>query len=140
MQDLLLFMGQEWLLFGLLLLLIYGFMKYESHRAGRMLNCTEVIRFTNDGKAVVIDIRDSESYQAGHISGAIHINSVDIDKRSQELEQYKQLSLIIVDKMGQLTAGTAKKLQALGYTTMRLSGGMMSWADNNLPVVKGLKK
>lgn len=135
MQDIFIFISEQWLLVSALLALIYLLIFRQSQMAGKALSCSEVTQMLNRDEAILVDIRDSKDFKQGHISGAIHILFSDIDKRSDELKKNDK-PLILVDKMGQMTTSAAKKFQQHGFSTLRLKGGIMEWQGNNLPLIK----
>lgn len=136
MTDFFVFVSEQWLLVSGFLLLLYAFIFYESHKAGKQVGHHEVTRLLNGGTGVVIDIRDGSEYRKGHIAGAIHIPFAEVEKRLGELESRRDKVLVIADKLGQHSANTAKALKRAGFDTRRLRGGMAEWADQNLPVVR----
>lgn len=46
---------------------------------------------TGKKKVVVIDVRDADSFKAGHIKGAVNIPYSDIETRFQELPKNRQI-------------------------------------------------
>jgi Rhodanese-related sulfurtransferase len=127
---------EEWLLCSLLAAVVVAFLILESRRGGTTVTHHQATRLINDGKAVLIDLRDSKEYKAGHIVDAINIPYASLNTRLDELEKHKSKQLIVVDKMGQHAGAAGRVLREKGYTVLRLQGGMMEWTQQNLPVVK----
>lgn len=77
-----------------------------------------------ENDAVVIDVRSSDEYNAGHIEDSINIpvdniTSVDYDKETV---------IIIYCATGVRSANAAKELINLGYTNVyNLDGGLINW-------------
>src|SRR5258708_6038186 len=98
MQDLILFLMKHWLLSGLFVIFLILILVEEVRSKG-LLNqliphaATQLI---NREQAVVIDIRDVDAFRSGHIVGAIHIPSADIERQMNKLNAYKDRPLIIV--------------------------------------------
>lgn len=136
MQDFLTFISEEWLLASGLMALIYLLIFRQSQTAGKTLSCHQVTQMLNSDEAILVDIRDAKDFKIGHISGATHILFSEIEKRASELKKKGDKPLILVDKMGQMTASAAKKFQERGFSTLRLKGGIMEWQSNNLPLIK----
>jgi len=130
------FVMEEWLLCSLLAAVVVAFLILESRRGGTTVTHHQATRLINDGKAVLIDLRDSKEYKAGHIVDAINIPYASLNTRLDELEKHKSKQLIVVDKMGQHAGAAGRVLREKGYTVLRLQGGMMEWTQQNLPVVK----
>lgn len=136
MSNFFTFISEQWLLISALLALLYLLIWRESRKSGQALSCMEATRMLNDNSAIIIDIRNKKEYTSGHILGAINISLSDIDKGINQVSKHKDKTLIITDKLGQYTSTAASKIQAHGFTTSRLKGGMTEWLSNNLPVVK----
>lgn len=130
------FVMQEWLLCSLLAAAVVAFLILESRRGGATVTHHQATRLINDGNAVLIDLRDSKEYKAGHIVDAINIPYASLNSRLDELEKHKSKQLIVADKMGQHAGTAGRILREKGFTVVRLQGGMMEWIQQNLPVVK----
>ncbi|QXI43650.1 rhodanese-like domain-containing protein [Pseudomonas wayambapalatensis] len=118
--------------FVLLILLLVN----EIRRGGQSLSNGQLTALVNAEKGVVIDIRPSKEYSAGHIVGALNIPQEKVVGRIAELEKHKEKTLIIVDAMGQQSGTVCRELLKAGFTAAKLSGGVSSWKADNLPLVK----
>ena len=137
MESLIVFLGQQWMLVGALMVCIMMLVFHDSKKAGATLSPQGAVNLINQQDAVVVDLRDAKDYKAGHIVNAINIPYNTFDKRASELEKYKDKPLVLVCKMGQHSGAIGKKLAAQGYTGVRrMSGGMMEWQNSSLPLVK----
>ncbi len=96
----------------------------------------EVTRALNNDEALLLDVRDSKEFSAGHITGAFNIPFAKLKDRFGELEKHKTKTIIVADKMGQQTGASVKLLAEAGFQAARLQGGMVDWQSQNLPVVK----
>jgi len=131
--DFLIFVSGQWLLVSLLLALVYVFLLLEHFKAGKPLSVHEVTRLLNDGEALVVDLREAKEYQAGHISGAIHVPFRQLAERASELD--RERTVILVDKLGQQAASAGRQLRRTGLRVNRLRGGMAEWQAQSMPVV-----
>jgi Rhodanese-related sulfurtransferase len=96
----------------------------------------ELIRLANHG-ALVLDIRTSDLYAAGHIAGARHMASDQILKAAEVLKKYKEKPVIVYDETGSLGAAAVRQLHAQGFTkAFNLRGGLAAWRAENLPLTK----
>lgn len=93
-----------------------------------------LVDMMNNEHAVIIDIRDQESYKMGHIIDAININPTDVDQN--KMNKYKNKPLVVVCAKGTQGQATVGKLKDLGFTAQLLNGGMVAWLDAELPTVK----
>lgn len=136
MSHFLIFLGQQWILVGILLVLVFLFIQTEIKRGGETISSHQLTTKVNREQAIVVDIRDAAEFKEGHIVDALHIPYSKFKERMVELEKHKTQPLIIVDKMGQYSGTIGKQLLDAGYTVFRLDGGMVEWRASNLPVVR----
>jgi len=134
--DFVVFLSEEWLLVGLLGVLVTAFMMLESKNGGQSLSVHEVTRLVNSGDGILLDVRDSKEFKAGHIVDALNIPHQKLAGSLDQLSKHKSKTIIVVDKMGQHAGASGKVLTENGYTVSRLKGGMAEWTGQNLPVVK----
>jgi rhodanese-related sulfurtransferase len=130
------FISEQWLLISLLIALLGALLMVESKRSGLSLDYHGVTRLLNKEEGMVLDLRDSKDFGAGHIVDAYNIPFAKLAERMTELEKYRSKTIILVDKMGQHTGAAARQLKEKGYITARMRGGMSEWTGQNLPVVK----
>ena len=131
------FIGNHYLLIGLFAALVFAFMVNEGKRGGDSITTNTLINLVNRDSAVILDVRDSKDFSAGHIVDAVNIPVSNFDKRAVELEKFKDRPIILVCKMGQHASGIGGKLKTLGFEKVhRLGGGMGEWSASSLPVVK----
>ena len=136
MTDFLIFVSEQWLLVSGFLLLLYVFIFYESHKAGKQLGHHEITQLLNSEEGVIVDVREHNEYKAGHVNGSINIPYTQLEKRIDELNAVKSKTIIVTDKVGQHSAAAARNLKKLGFETRRMRGGMNEWTGSSLPVVK----
>ncbi len=46
------------------------------------------------GEAVIVDVRPRESYEAGHLPGALHMSALEIEARAGELRRLGRLPIL----------------------------------------------
>lgn len=83
--------------------------------------------------SVVLDVREDDEWQAGHIDGALHIPMGDIPARLDELPEDGEL--VVVCRSGGRSARVVAWLVQNGYEAVNLEGGMGAWADAGRPLV-----
>jgi len=93
---------------------------------------------------VAVDVRDSGSYEAGHIKGAINIY---YDPTSDPMDRQMMLLALPMDKLvvtycdctdDASSAAIADELYKLGYDRDKvkiLSGGSLRWVERKYPLV-----
>ncbi len=131
------FVGNHFILVSMFVFLLVAFFVNEGKQGGASVSPSNLVNLVNKEGAVIVDVRDSKEFGAGHIVGAMNIPSATFDSRSAELAKYKDKPIVLVCKMGQHSSAIGRKLRSQGFENIRrLSGGMMEWSGNNLPVVK----
>ena len=135
-MDWFVFVSEQWVLVSLLAILVSALIVVERKRAGVQLSFHDATRLINGDTAVLVDLRESKDFSAGHIVDALNIPFAKLKDRAIELDKFKGKTVILVDKMGQQTGAGVKILSELGHDCARLQGGMMEWQNQNLPVVK----
>ena len=133
------FVVEQWMLVALLLALVVAFVTLEGKKGGKTVSYHEVSRMLNNETAILLDVRDTADYKAGHIIDAINIPHGSLTNRIGELDKYKDKQVIVTDKMGQHAGHAGKVLRDAGFETVRMKGGMMEWMAQKLPVIKASK-
>ena len=130
------FLAQQWILVAALATTLTMLMLHESRKAGPALSINEAVQLVNGDGGIFLDIREATDYARGHITDAVHIPAAALVKRSNELEKYRDKPVVVVCKMGQSAGPATKSLRAQGFSrAQKLSGGMMEWDSQKLPVV-----
>ena len=138
MQQLFEFIGNHPVLVGAFALLLALFVRNEMRRGGKGVSPQELVHLVNRGGAVVVDVRDPKEFASGHIVAALNIPQSALEGRVAEIAKYKDKPVAVVCKMGQHSGAAGTLLRKAGFqNVLRLSGGMMEWRNQNLPVVKG---
>ena len=103
--------------------------------AGNMPSVTpkEAAAMQSTQKAIIIDVREDDEWQAQHIPGAIHIPLGQLNERLSELKDYKNSPIITQCRSGKRSAQAQEALKLAGFTqVVNLSGGLMAWAKAGL--------
>ena len=83
----------------------------------------------------LLDVRQPEEYQAGHIESARLIPLGELAARAAELPHDREV--ICVCHSGNRSSHATRQLIALGFQASNLRGGMIAWAQAGLPVTRG---
>jgi rhodanese-related sulfurtransferase len=119
------------------------FLVFTFYRPGSKssLTATQATLLINREDAVVIDVRSSDEYVAGHLPESRNIPLGQLEERAGELDKFKDMPLIIICQTGARSDGACAKLEKLGFSKVNnLQGGINAWRDAGLPVKKGTKK
>lgn len=80
----------------------------------------EAEKMINDDKhdkdLIILDVREPKDFNNGHLLNAINIPIEDIDKRRDELRNYKSKDIIVYCNTGRKSAEVAEKLVEHGFT------------------------
>src|SRR4051812_21628339 len=84
----------------------------------------------------LIDVRESEEWDAGHIPGAKHVPRGYLESRIEAAAPDKDARVVVYCASGQRSALAADTLQELlGYTNVAsMNGGMTLWKDRGYDV------
>ncbi len=134
-MELINFLIEHYFLSLPLLVTIFLLINASSKKGGRKITPQNLISLANDDNAFVIDLRDSEQFQNGHITGSINIPFLNLNKRSNEIPQDKE-AVILVCEMGSVSPNAGEILMKEGYKDLLiLKGGINEWRLQNLPLV-----
>ena len=70
----------------------------------------------HDKDLTILDVRKTKDFNNGHLQNAINIPLEDIDKRMNELRNYKNKEIIVYCNNGRKSAEVAEKLVKNGFT------------------------
>ena len=105
--------------------------------AGKLVSAQALIQLINHETAAVLDVRDREAFERGHILDAVHIPIGKLQESLAELEKYKDKAVVVCCQTGTLTGQASGILAKSGYTNLyRLQGGINAWQTDNLPLTR----
>jgi len=106
-------------------------------RRGEKVSILQATQLINQGKAVIVDVRDPEAFAAGHLRDAKNIPLKELSNRIGELDKFKAKSMIAVCQSGVQSAKAAGQLKKAGFNdAFSLDGGMAAWQAQGLPLAK----
>ena len=76
---------------------------------------------------VILDVREQDEYDAGHISGAILIPYTQIEAKANEMLPDKDQLILVYCRSGRRSRIAAEALAELGYTNIKEFGGILDW-------------
>jgi len=89
------------------------------------------------GGVVIVDVRDKDESDEGHIAGATHISRGTIELYIEEKVPDPNALVICHCGGGGRSALAAESLQKMGYKNVRsVAGGYKAWKAAGLPVTK----
>lgn len=88
----------------------------------------EVKRMINTEKEIIIlDVRNSEDYKAGHIKNALSLPLDKLNSLSKQIITDSDKVIIVYCKSGIKSEAAAKELISLGYSYVYDMGGINNW-------------
>lgn len=133
------FFQENLLLFILLSIVIVAIIVYELRNrgsAGKSATPSQASQLVNRG-GKMIDVRPAVDYKKGHIAGAQNIPAEQFEQKISKSKIKPDQAVILVDNNGLGAKTQAKWLREQGYSEVYiLSGGLMTWREENLPLVK----
>lgn len=92
-------------------------------------------QYQKDG-AYMLDVREQDEWNAGHINGAVLVPLGSLPSRLNEVPRDKEI--VVVCRSGNRSAQGRDILLNAGYKNVTsMGGGMNQWAAAGLPVVTG---
>jgi phage shock protein E len=89
------------------------------------------------GEAVIIDVRDSEEWDEGHIPDALHLSRGTLELDIEEKVPDPNAVIICHCGGGGRSALAAESLKKMGYKNVRsIAGGLKAWKAAGLPTTK----
>jgi rhodanese-related sulfurtransferase len=83
--------------------------------------------------ARILDVREPDEWEAGHIEGALHIPLADLPGRLDELPDGEPVYVIC--RIGGRSARAVAWLSHNGYEAVNVDGGMGAWVAAGRPMV-----
>ncbi len=88
-----------------------------------------------DPELIVLDIRERDAYQAGHIPGARHIPRGQLELRVDKELPDPTARILLYCEFGKISTLAAAMLRTLGYTrAVALDGGVRAWREAGYPL------
>lgn len=76
---------------------------------------------------IILDVREQEEYDQGHIPGAIVISYEEIAEKAEEVLTDKDQLILVYCRSGRRSKLAAEALVELGYTNIKEFGGITDW-------------
>lgn len=100
----------------------------------------DAVRLINND-AIVVDVRNPESYAKGHIVNSRNIPMDQLDGSKERLSGIGDQAILAVDDNGLSANRAAARLRDAGFSNVfSLRGGISAWQQESLPLVTGRKK
>ena len=76
---------------------------------------------------IILDVREQEEFDEGHIPGAILIPYTEIENKAIEMLPDKDVQILVYCRSGRRSKIASESLAKLGYTDIKEFGGIIDW-------------
>jgi rhodanese-related sulfurtransferase len=105
--------------------------------SGKKVSSLQATQLINQGKTVILDVRDPGEFAAGHLRDAKNIPLKELPARLTELDKFKAKTVIAVCQAGAQSARAVGQLKKAGFNDVfSLNGGLTAWQTQGLPLAK----
>jgi rhodanese-related sulfurtransferase len=80
----------------------------------------------------LVDVREAYEFEAGHITGARHVELALLAEEAESLDPERPL--VFYCRVGARSAMATQAFRASGYEAHSMAGGLVSWANSGLPI------
>ena len=137
MNTFFLFISQNFIAVTLLLLSLIALIVYEGRKGGKKLSPGEATRKINKENALVVDLRSSQEFSSGHKASSINVQDDKLEQHLITKRHPKETPVVLVCKTGVASKKSGISLMKAGYLDINVvSGGMMTWEGNGMPLSK----
>jgi glyoxylase-like metal-dependent hydrolase (beta-lactamase superfamily II)/rhodanese-related sulfurtransferase len=90
----------------------------------------------NSRDMVILDLREKEAFDAGHVPGAVHLPRGQLELRVNTALPDPTVKIVTCCEFGKISTLAAATLRELGYLgATALDGGLKAWKDAGRPMV-----
>jgi rhodanese-related sulfurtransferase len=106
-------------------------------RRGAKVTILQATQMFNQGKTLLLDVREEAEFAAGHVHDAKNIPLKQLPSRLAELNKFKAKTVIVVCASGVQSSKALAQLKQGGFTeAYSLEGGLTAWKAQGLPMMK----
>jgi len=88
-----------------------------------------------DAGIVVLDVRTTAEYEAGHLPGAVNVPHDQVESRASELAAFKDKQIVVYCRTGRRSEVARGTLAKLGFrNVLQLEGDWVAWSEAGRPI------
>ena len=126
------------MLFVVLVIVLLGNEMSRFFRGYREVTPGGLTLLINRETPLIVDLSSIQDFDKGHIPGAKHVALSQFDPENKDLAKVKTLPVAVYCKSGTTSAQAAARLVKAGFQKVFwLGGGLASWQQADLPLVRG---
>ena len=131
-----LFLSEYWYLSFPLFLTIILWSRHEMNRGGNKISCTDLTKLVNKNSASLIDLRTANEFETGHIANSVNMPHDEFEKYDHRISSDLETPIILICSTGRQSVNIGEDLLKKDYSNVNiLSGGIMTWQQEGLPLV-----
>ena len=131
-----LFLSEYWYLSFPLFLTIILWSRHEMNRGGNRISCTDLTKLVNKNSASLIDLRTANEFETGHIANSVNMPHDEFEKYDHRISSDLETPIILICSTGRQSVNIGEDLLKKDYSNVNiLSGGIMTWQQEGLPLV-----
>ncbi len=93
-----------------------------------MISQEDAKKIMDSGESyILLDVREQDEFDAGHIPGAILIPYTQIAEKAEDMLPDQAAQILVYCRSGRRSKIAAEALGALGYTDVKEFGGIIDW-------------
>ena len=120
-------MKQILLLFLTTLLVLTGCGRAKEKNAYQQITQEEAKRMMDTQEVIILDVREQDEFDAGHIPGATLIPYGSIEEKAPSMLPDKDQLILVYCRSGRRSKIAAEALEKMGYTNIKEFGGILDW-------------
>ena len=94
----------------------------------QQLTAEEAKKIMDSGEEhIILDTREQDEFDEGHIPGAILIPYTEIENKAEEMLPDKDNLILVYCRSGRRSKIASESLAKLGYTSVKEFGGIIDW-------------
>ena len=98
-------------------------------------NCRQAYHKDSSADLVVLDLREKDAFEAGHVPGARHLPRGQLELRVNAELPDPTVRILTYCEFGKISTLAAATLRELGYTrAIALDGGLKAWRETGYPL------
>ena len=140
-MDITRFVANNWYLFVALVVIVYLLLAPTINQLFhniKTIGAMQAVQLVNRESGVFLDVCEPQEFKASHIPNAVNLPLRTLGENLKHIEKYKGKPVVVACRSGNRSLKGAVVLRKHGFATVySLSGGLMAWERDNLPVEKG---
>jgi len=93
------------------------------------------------GDMIVLDVRERDAYESGHVPGAFHLPRGQLELRVNDELKDPTRRILVCCEFGRISTLATATLRSMGYSgAVALDGGLKAWREAGYPVNVGRER